>query len=74
MAIFFDKRREKMIGYGRRKIIDDREINEENIIQILIDAFSIHRQNVNDMKYLINYYKGKQDILHRDLHQVANPC
>lgn len=54
-----------MIGYGRRKIIDDREINEENIIQILIDAFSIHRQNVNDMKYLINYYKGKQDILKR---------
>lgn len=54
-----------MIGYGRKRIIDDREINEQNIIQILIDAFAIHRQNINDMKYLINYYKGKQDILKR---------
>lgn len=54
-----------MIGYGRQRIIDDREINEENIIQILVDAFAIHRQNVADMKYLINYYKGKQDILKR---------
>lgn len=54
-----------MIGYGRQRIIDDREINEQNIIQILVDAFTIHRQNVADMKYLINYYKGKQDILKR---------
>lgn len=54
-----------MIGFGRKRIIDDREINKQNIIQILVDAFAIHRQNVNDMKYLINYYKGKQDILKR---------
>ena len=54
-----------MIGYGRRRIIDDREINKENILQILIDAFSIHRLNIADMTYLINFYKGKQDILKR---------
>lgn len=54
-----------MIGCGRQRIIDDREINEENIIQIVTDALAIHRQNVNDMKYLIRYYKGKQDILKR---------
>ena len=54
-----------MIGEGRKRIIDDREINENSIIQILTDALIIHRQNINDMKYLINYYKGKQDILKR---------
>ena len=54
-----------MIGNGRKRIIDDREINEATIVQILIDAFQIHRENINDMKYLINYYKGKQDILKR---------
>ena len=45
-----------MIGQGRKRIIDDREINEKTIVQILIDALAIHRQNINDMKYLINYY------------------
>lgn len=54
-----------MIGNGRKRIIDDREINEQTIIQILTDALIIHRQNVKDMIYLINYYKGKQDILKR---------
>lgn len=54
-----------MIGNGRKRIIDDREINEETILQILSDALIIHRENINDMKYLINYYKGKQDILKR---------
>jgi SPP1 family phage portal protein len=54
-----------MIGNGRKRIIDDREINESTILQILSDAFVIHKQNVADMKYLINYYKGKQDILKR---------
>ena len=27
-----------MIGNGRKRIIDDREINETTIVQILIDA------------------------------------
>lgn len=54
-----------MVGNGRKRIIDDREINNETILQILSDAFAIHRQNIADMKYLINYYKGKQDILKR---------
>lgn len=53
------------IGEGRRRIFDDREINRDNIIQILFDALNIHRLNVADMKYLLNYYKGKQDILKR---------
>ena len=54
-----------MIGCGRKRIIDDREINENTILQILIDAFSVHQLNIADMKYLIDFYKGKQDILKR---------
>ena len=54
-----------MVGKGRKRIIDDREINEKTILQILSDAFVIHKKNISDMKYLINYYKGKQDILKR---------
>ena len=53
------------IGKGRRRIFDDREINKDTIIQIIFDAFNIHRLNVIDMKYLIDYYKGNQDILKR---------
>ena len=53
------------IGKGRRRIFDDREINKDTIVQILFDAMNIHRLNVIDMKYLINYYKGQQDILKR---------
>lgn len=53
------------VGKGRRRIFDDREINEETIVQILFDALNIHRLNVIDMKYLINYYKGSQDIERR---------
>lgn len=53
------------IGKGRRRIFDDREINKDTIIQILFDALNIHRLNVIDMKYLINYYKGQQDVLKR---------
>lgn len=53
------------VGEGRRRIYDDREINEGTIIQILFDALNVHRLNVADMKYLIKYYKGKQDIQKR---------
>ena len=53
------------VGKGRRRIFDDREINKDTIIQILFDAFNIHRLNVIDMKYLIDYYKGNQEILKR---------
>lgn len=53
------------VGKGRRRIFDDREINKDTIIQILFDALNIHRLNVIDMKYLIDYYKGNQDILTR---------
>lgn len=53
------------VGKGRRRIFDDREITRDTIIQILFDALNVHRLNVTDMKYLIDYYKGQQNILNR---------
>lgn len=53
------------VGKGRRKIFDDREINKDTIIQIIFDALNVHRLNVADMKTLIGYYKGEQNILKR---------
>lgn len=61
-----------MVGKGRKRIIDDREINEESILQILIDAFAIHRENVSDINKLINYYKGQQKILNRPAPSNSN--
>lgn len=56
------------IGNGRKRIIIDDEINKNTIVKVLKKAMTIHLQNVQDMKYLIDYYKGKQTILDR-----ANP-
>lgn len=53
------------IGKGRRRIFDDREITKDNIIQILFDALNIHRLNISDMQFLLDYYKGQQNILKR---------
>ena len=50
------------IGKGRRRIIIDAEINRNTILSVLTKAWGIHCLNIADMKYLINYYKGSQDI------------
>lgn len=48
---------------GRREILTDAdEINESNVIEELTNALVIHRQNRNDIQYLWNYYRGRQDI------------
>ncbi len=54
-----------MIGQGRKKIIIDKEINRNTILDILIEAWKYHLENIRDMKYLIDYYKGQQDIQKR---------
>ena len=54
------------IGKGRKRIIIDDEINKDTIIKILQKAMKTHLQNVQEMQYLIDYYKGKQTILTRD--------
>lgn len=54
------------IGKGRKRIIINDEINKNTIITILKKAMTTHLQNVKDMEYLIDYYKGKQAILNRE--------
>lgn len=56
------------IGKGRKRIIIDEDINKDTIISILQKAMTTHLKNVQEMEYLIDYYKGKQTILDR-----ANP-
>lgn len=54
--------------YGRRVIYTDfepEEMNEETIKNILVDVFSIHLQNSNEINYLENYYRGYQPILNK---------
>lgn len=51
---------------GRRFITtDENEINGGNILRVLNDVESTHLSNSADVKYLWEYYKGKQPILGR---------
>lgn len=51
---------------GRKEIYTDEiEITQENIAKVLEDAFSIHRQNEAEIKYLQEYERGVQPILNR---------
>ncbi len=55
-----------MILKGRREIFTDvKEITHGNIAEVLKDAFSEHKQNVIEIKYLQEYEKGVQPILLR---------
>lgn len=54
-----------MVSLGRKKIIIETEITRDNLIQVLMKALSIHQENVQDCEYLIEYCKGRQDILDR---------
>lgn len=55
-----------MIEKGRKKILtDEAVITEKNVISVLNDALSCHRENSNDIDFLYNYYKGEQPILNR---------
>ena len=51
--------------YGRKRIIIEKEVTRDSIIGILQEAIPIHSQNVEDMQYLLNYCKGKQNIYNR---------
>ena len=55
-----------MILKGRREIFtDEKEITEANICEVMNKAFSIHLQNAAEIKYLQEYERGVQPILHR---------
>ncbi len=49
--------------HGRRKIYTDvPEITPENVVDVVGKALSIHRLNRNEIQYLWDFYRGKQDI------------
>ena len=53
--------------HGRRIIFTSaKEINDKNVIEELNKAISIHKINRVQIKYLYNYYKGKQPIIDRE--------
>ena len=70
--------------YGRRVLYDDyydKDLNsgtvEERvtiITKILNDVWSLHNQNVGEINYLENYYRGYQPILgkHKDVRPTIN--
>ena len=48
---------------GRRKIYTNvKNITEKNIVDVLKKSYSIHRQNVYDMQFLIDYERGIQPL------------
>lgn len=56
-----------MVLKGRREIFTDKkEITQENICEVLKDAFSVHQTNAAEIEYLQNYEKGVQPILYRE--------
>lgn len=60
-------RGQNMLGSGRQKIFTNyTEVNADNVIAILNEAYPIFSQNVSEINYLINYYKGIQPILERE--------
>lgn len=51
---------------GRKTIYSDvEEITADNVIDVLRKAIPIHLSNFNDINFLYNEYKGKQNILYR---------
>ena len=52
--------------YGRKAIYTTaQEINADNVADELAQALSVHNANKVQIKYLENYYRGKQDICNK---------
>lgn len=54
-----------MKNLGRKKIIIEKEITRNTLIEVLQKALSIHYENQQDCQYLLDYCRGKQTILDR---------
>lgn len=49
--------------FGRTQIFTDvDEINASNVVSVIQKAMNTHRKNASEIRYLYNYYKGKQPI------------
>lgn len=58
--------------YGRRKVFTNfDEITVDNIRQAVGEAGAIHERNAAEIRYLFDYYRGKQPI--RDRNKVVRP-
>ena len=60
----------KFVGsrhFSGRKVIysSESEITNENVIEVLKKAMSVHLTNSSDINYLYHYYRGNQPILQR---------
>lgn len=52
--------------FGRTQIFSDvTEVNIGNVLQVLEDCRTTHMKNHGQIKYLYNYYRGKQPVLER---------
>lgn len=52
--------------HGRRKVYTNkREITEANVVEVVSECLKVHTKNRNEIKYLYDYYRGKQDIRNR---------
>ena len=58
-----------MVLKGRREIFTDvKEITQENISKVLADDFSVHLQNVTEIKYLQEYVSWRRVLRGRQKH------
>ena len=56
-----------MAHLGRKEIFTDvSEVTAENIQEVLKKAFVVHQTNAAEIKYLVDYEKGKQPVLERE--------
>lgn len=52
-----------MNSFGRIKIFTNKkEITDENIVEVLKKAYGIHKLNMEDIQFLIDYERGKQPL------------
>lgn len=52
---------------GRKVIYSEyEEVNDDNIVDILNNAYNLHKVNAEQIGYLFDYYKGVQPILKRE--------
>lgn len=61
----------KFPSMGRKRIIIEKEVTRENLIPILQKALSIHYENQQECRYLIDYCKGRQNILDRSSEEAG---
>ena len=52
--------------FGRKVIYTSLEPTIENIPKIITDAMTCHMMNVTDIRYLTDYFLGKQPILEKE--------